>query len=166
MREQSSQPFVWVDMQVYARRDDHGVVSDVIRDILDQTAELLKDQDEFRRLLLLMKDPDIEVDGIRRHLPAIRRLLSHIAASGQELFVFLDDFHVLAKSLQPELLDVLYAVCRGNRVFLKLSAIETLARTFDPRTRHGLEVPRRPGNPTGLQSHDSRQGYAAHRGNS
>ena len=39
------------------------------------------------------------------------------------------------------MLDVLYAVCRGNRVFLKLSAIETQARTFDPRTRHGLEVP-------------------------
>ena len=140
-REQSSQPFAWVDMQVYARRGDFGVVSDVLRDILDQTARMLANQGEYRRLLSALQEPGLQADAIRAHLPAIRRLLSHFAASRQELFVFLDDFHVVEKSLQPELLDVLYAVCRGNRVFLKLSAIETLARTFDPQRRCGLEIP-------------------------
>jgi len=57
------------------------------------------------------------------------------------LFIFLDDFHVLTESLQPRLLDVLYAVSRGNRLYLKISSIETLTRTFDPGTKKGLEIP-------------------------
>jgi hypothetical protein len=140
-REGSSKPFVWIDMQVYARRDDDGVISDVLRDILDQTASIFSDREEYRVLLSALTEPGLQIGSIRKQLPAIRRLISYFAASGQDLFVFLDDFHVIAKSLQPELLDVLYAISRGNRIFLKLSAIEILTRTFDPATKHGLEIP-------------------------
>ncbi len=48
---------------------------------------------------------------------------------------------MLAKSIQPKILDILYAVSRGNQVFLKVSAIETLTRTFDPSKKMGLEIP-------------------------
>jgi hypothetical protein len=68
-------------------------------------------------------------------------LLAPLGAQTGELFVFLDDFHVVTPTLQPKLLDVIYGISRGNRIFLKVSAIETLTRTFDPVTRIGLEVP-------------------------
>ena len=55
--------------------------------------------------------------------------------------MFIDDLHVVAESLQSILLDVIYAISRGNGIFLKISAIETLARTYDQRTRQGLEIP-------------------------
>jgi hypothetical protein len=36
---------------------------------------------------------------------------------------------------------MIYAVARGNRIYLKMSAIETLIRPFDPDARLGLEIP-------------------------
>lgn len=140
-RESASRQSVWIDMQVYARRDDDTVIADVLRDVLEQISGTLKEQKPLSELLSELKAPGVEVSFIRRLLPSIRRLLSAFAAQGRELFVFLDDFHVLAQALQPKLLDVLYAISKGNKVFLKLSAIETLTRTFDPSARHGLEVP-------------------------
>ena len=46
-----------------------------------------------------------------------------------------------ADKLQPSLLDMLYGLSRGNQIFLKISAIETLTRTYDPQLRQGLEIP-------------------------
>lgn len=140
-RNKQKRPCVWVDMQVYARRDDTGVIADVCSDIVNQVARFVGDQTGFTSCLAALQQPGLKEDGIRKQLPALRRLLSHFASTEQELFIFLDDFHVLAEPLQPRLLDVLYAVCRGNRLLLKLSAIETLTRTFDPATKQGLEIP-------------------------
>ncbi len=140
-RERESRPSVWVDMQVYARRDDDGVIADVLREITSQVSPFVGEQSTFTLCLAALQQPHLTEAEIRKELPALRRLLSHFATKGQELFIFLDDFHVLAESLQPRLLDVLYAISRGNKLLLKLSAIETLTRTFDPTTKQGLEIP-------------------------
>ena len=140
-RELESRASVWVDIQVYARRGDDAVIADVLRDMLEQTSGILREEERHRRVLSRLQEPNLDQESIRQILPSIRRLLASFASQGRELFVFLDDFHVLSRTLQPKLLDVLYAICRGNKVFLKLSAIETLTRTFDPSTKLGLEVP-------------------------
>ena len=140
-RSTPTEPSVWVDMQVYARRADEGVIADVLRDVLEQTGKVLSEEANHRKCLNELQKPSISEGDIRHLLPSIRRLLSTFATTGRELFVFLDDLHVISQSLQPKLLDILYAIARGNRVFLKLSAIETLTRTFDPAARVGLEVP-------------------------
>ena len=140
-RKSSRRSSVWVDMQVYARRDDDGVMSTLLCNILEQISADVGDPRECSKLQSILQGPNVDERIVRQTLPALRRLLSHFASEGRELFVFLDDFHVLAESLQPKLLDVLYAVCRGNKVFLKLSAIETLTRTFHPPTNQGLEIP-------------------------
>ncbi|MCX5769027.1 MAG: hypothetical protein NTZ09_01955, partial [Candidatus Hydrogenedentes bacterium] len=140
-REPSRHHSVWIDMQVYSRRDDDGVIGDVLRDVLEQTAPFLKDIEAYRKLAAKVQEPGIEEASIRRLLPAIRRMVAPLHAQGGELFIFLDDFHVISQTLQPKLLDILYAVSRGNRIFIKISAIETLTRTFDHATRLGLEVP-------------------------
>ena len=140
-RERLGRSSVWVDMQVYARRDDDGVIADLLCDLLTQMSAVVGDQAEYSRLQMILKGQHVTEEVIRKNLPAVRRLLSHFASEGRELFIFLDDFHVLGENLQPKLLDVLYAVCRGNKVFLKLSAIETLTHTFHSLTKQGLEIP-------------------------
>lgn len=140
-RQRESRPCVWVDMQVYARRDDDAVIADVLSDVVNQVSPLIADQAAKTSCLANLEKPNQTEQMIRKQLPALRRLLSHFASVGEELFVFLDDFHVIAESLQPRLLDVLYAVSRGNKLLLKLSAIETLTRTFYPGTKQGLEIP-------------------------
>lgn len=140
-RRAFSMPSVWIDMQVYSGRDDDEVISDVLIEILEQTGELLKEVEFHRQLVGRLRASDISRDKIRRLLPDMRRLLGRFATSGQDLFVFIDDFHVLGKSLQPLLLDIIYAFSRGNRIFLKISAIETLTRTYDPNVNLGLEIP-------------------------
>jgi Cdc6-like AAA superfamily ATPase len=140
-RESESRFSAWIDMQVYARRKDEAVISDVLRDLLDQTSLILKEKDRHQEIIAKLQEPTISENSVRKMLPAIRRMLSSLAAQGAELFVFLDDFHVVSEQLQPKLLDVLYAISRGNRIFLKLSAIETLTRTFDHTTKVGLQIP-------------------------
>lgn len=140
-REKGNRPCAWLDMQVYARRDDDSVISDVLTEILDQTSSYIGDKPDYSSLRSKLQQSDLDETEVRKLLPAIRRLLSYFAAEQEELFIFLDDFHVLAETLQPRILDVLYAICRGNRLFLKLSSIETLTRTFDPATNQGLEIP-------------------------
>jgi Cdc6-like AAA superfamily ATPase len=140
-RESKNQLSAWIDMQVYARRRDEAVIADVLRDLLDQTSKILMEKDGHQEIIAKLQEPPISEDKIRQHLPSVRRLLSPLVARGTELFIFLDDFHVVSEQLQAKLLNVLYAVSRGNLVFLKLSAIETLTRTFDPATRVGLQVP-------------------------
>jgi hypothetical protein len=140
-RKERSRDSVWIDMQVYARRNDEKVLADVLCDILDQSSSILGVQTEYKSILSVLQQPNISEESIRKELPSVRRLLSAYASRGSDLFVFLDDLHVIAKALQPKLLGVLYAIARGNKVYLKLSSIETLTRTFDPVIKQGLEIP-------------------------
>lgn len=140
-RKRQDRPSVWIDMQVYSGREDSDVIGDVLVDVLNQVREILHDDDQHRDLVKFLSTPGLGLHEIRKFLPKVRRYLNLFAAKGKELFVFLDDLHVVSEALQPQLLDTLYAVSRGNRVFLKISAIETLVRTYDQATRQGLEVP-------------------------
>ncbi len=139
-RDMVKMPSIWIDMQVYARRADDGVIGDALRDMLEQTSKLTGENHAPSEVLAALQSPEVSELEIRRLLPPIRRRLSCFAEQGQNVFIFLDDFHVIAPSLQPRLLDVLYAVARGNQIFLKLSAIETLTRTFEPESKVGLEI--------------------------
>ncbi len=58
-----------------------------------------------------------------------------------EFALYPDEFHVTDISSQPKLLGFLYSVSRGNNLFLKLSAIETLTRSWDSKAHTGLQVP-------------------------
>lgn len=140
-RERHNKPSVWIDMQVYSGRDDSGVVSDVLVEILDQVQGFTKESERHNEFVKFLEQPNVDLEDIRKFLPKIRRYLRTFAAEGEGLFVFLDDLHVISTTLQPNLLDVIYAISRGNGIFLKISAIETLARTYDQYAQKGLEIP-------------------------
>ena len=128
-------------MQVYGHRSEPSVIADVLYEILRQAEDCLIPDSSFPRLLSRLEElkGECEEAEIRSLLPDIRRLLGRLQP--RDLTIFLDDFHVVGTRLQPILLDIIYAVTRGNRVFLKLSAIETLIKNWDARAHHGLQIP-------------------------
>lgn len=144
-RTQRDLPFAWVDMQVYAQRADNAVVIDVLYDILEQAEPHLRNAlgvENIRARLDALKALDAPTDSqIRQLLPDLKRVFGSLPNDYPDFAIFLDDFYVIATSLQPKLLHFLYAFSRGNKISLKLSAIETFTKLWDPATRVGLEIP-------------------------
>jgi hypothetical protein len=143
-REKQGQPSVWLDMQVYQKRSDNHVVLDVFAEILNQLVEIPVQAPVYsqvaRRIEYLRAQPAVEDSEIRRVLPEMRKAFPPLQG-GHNVFVFLDDFHVLDTEMQPKLLGFIYSVTRGTDVFLKLSAIETLTKSWDAANHMGLQVP-------------------------
>lgn len=140
-RRKSQLPSIWIDMQVFSNRSDEQVIADILGGILRQAGDFLGESPAQQDFLTALKAEDINLSKIRRILPEMRTWLSGFAARSQDAFIFLDDFHVIAPALQPVILDTIYAISRGNRLFIKISAIETFVRTFDPAKKQGLEIP-------------------------
>lgn len=140
-RRKENLPCVWIDMQVYSRRDDPQVAAEIFREIFDQTFTELTPSSDYNSMMSTLKREEIDTTNIRKILPTIRRELSSFSKNGKDLFIFLDDFHVISKEIQPLILDFIYAISRGNRIFLKVSAIETLTKTYDQSNNIGLEIP-------------------------
>jgi hypothetical protein len=138
-------PSAWVDMQVFSQRTDVGVAIDLYLEIISQIKSQLVTQTlaeaVVSKLNSLKETPSVDETLIRKALPDVRKALGTFSTQGQDLVIFLDDYHVLARELQPRVLALLYAVTRGNGIFLKLSAIETLTQTWDTATKSGLQIP-------------------------
>ncbi len=144
-RERDGQPSVWLDMQVYEKRKDNRVVLDVFAEILRQLSEMPTRLTAYSHIAApldrLRGQASLTDDDIRKFLPEVRQAFSPLQGASNNLFVFLDDFHVLDFDLQARLLGFIYSVTRGSNVFLKLSAIETLTKSWDAGTHTGLQVP-------------------------
>ena len=135
----------WVDMQVYSQRADIGVAVDLFLEIFSQIKPQLGTEvfgDAVVSMLSSLKATStVNEDLIRKILPDVRRALATFSAKKSDLVIFLDDYHVLERKLQPKVLALLYSVTRGNNIFVKLSAIETLTQTWDAATKSGLQIP-------------------------
>lgn len=144
-REERKLPSAWANMQIYEKRRDVKVVVEVILEILEQLRDSLALVPDYvptmQRLQLLGDDEHLDDDRIRQALPSVGKLFAAAQEKSASIFLFLDDFHVLDLSVQPRLLGFLYSITRGKNVFLKLSAIETLTKAWDPAQRTGMQVP-------------------------
>ena len=144
MRDRDHLPSAWIDMQVFERRQDNGLIADILAALLDQLKLLLEVKDSqllhkcTQEVQIMQDESDITESGIRRRLPILRSLLATLP---EDLFIFLDDFHLVVRDMQPKLLGILYAIIRGSRVYLKISAIESLTRLYNVVSQEGLQVP-------------------------
>lgn len=142
----TKRPYAWIAMQTYDRRSDIAVAADIIIDVLEQINKrydggIVTDAVLHKLETLLEKPRSITAEKLRLLVPDLKRALALVVAAHGPFTVFLDDFHVVSATIQPELLSVFYAFCRGNQVSLKVSAIEQFTRVWDPATRAGLETP-------------------------
>lgn len=143
---QSGSPYAWVNIQAYSGRRDIGAVAEVLIDITNQLQEYASNQPDFEIFLpnleaALDKDEEESIEYLNRLIPRIRRSFGKISSQYGGIFIFLDDIHVVAETLQPVLLDKLYSICRGNQIYLKISGIEQFVKLRDPSSRQGLETP-------------------------
>ena len=139
-RQADDLPNVWIDLQAYSGRDDEQAIADVLSEILRRVDFSSEVADDAALLMHKLESEELSIAQVRRLVPRMRRVLESVS-SQTELFVFLDDLHVFPRKFQHVLMDVIYATTRGNKIYLKVSAIENLVRTYDQGTNTGIEIP-------------------------
>ncbi|MCH8828622.1 MAG: ATP-binding protein [Planctomycetes bacterium] len=76
---------------------------------------------------------------VARSIPILHGMLGRfLRVAGNRLFIFLDDFHYLARENQPGLLDMIHGAVRDCDAWIKVAAIKHLTRWFDPASKIGL----------------------------
>ena len=140
-------PYAWVDMQTYAGRDDVQVTIDVLQDVLRQCGNRSSDFDQVASartaldgLAGIQEDAKAEKQ-LKRLLPRIKQALSSVAEKSGDIFIFLDDLHVLAAEAQSRFLSHIYSAFRGNRCHLKISGIEQFSYPWNSSDNLGLQSP-------------------------
>lgn len=145
-RENAGLPYAWIAMQPYYGRDDIQVSIDVFSDLISQLSTTVDDGATFDRFGVLlarlseMTDSDAQ-KALVRLLPKLARAITDASKSSYDIFIFIDDIHVLKPSFQPELLGQLYSISRGNRCYIKVSGIEQFSRPWNSQGQIGLESP-------------------------
>ena len=140
-------PYAWVDMQTYAQRDDVHVTIDVLQDIIRQCGNRSSDSDQVASARTLLDglaeiQEDVKAEKqLKRLLPRIKQALSSVAEKSGDIFIFLDDLHVLSAEAQSRFLSHIYSAVRGNRCHLKISGIEQFSHPWNSRENLGLQSP-------------------------
>jgi hypothetical protein len=144
-REAQGLRSAWIDFQTYEKRNENKVVVSILSAILDQLEPTISNSPTYAATKHVMQrleaDTALSDAMIRDLVPQVRRVLTDFVSAQRPLFIFLDDFHLLDMGMQPKFLGYLYSITRGNNVFVKLSAIETLTKSWDAVSRAGMQVP-------------------------
>jgi hypothetical protein len=145
VRDREKRRSAWVDMQAYERRKDARLAVDIITEIIRQFGSMIDQSPLYGAVQVMLRrlrsDEEFKNETLRESIPQIRELFRSVEEQVGNLFIFLDDFHVIDPLMQPQVLGTLYSITRGNNFYLKISAIETLTRLWDLEERTGLQVP-------------------------
>ncbi len=116
---------------VSAFADDVGRVSEVLKKSIDVTA-LTNVASELAQGSIV---PALAVPRIKRALDGVTK------ATGNNAFVFLDDFHLLDWNAQPKILGLVHGALKGANGWLKVAGLRSLLNYYSASTREGLQVP-------------------------
>ena len=137
---------VVLDMQPYTGPED-SVLVDVLVDLAKELAKVasrkypkashaIKKLDEFADDLFSGKTKP------ERASAALRRAISAVTtAVDAELFVFLDDYHLVHADQQAKVAEAIHGGLKGARGWLKVAGLRSLLRVYDPKTKKGLQSP-------------------------
>lgn len=77
---------------------------------------------------------------VEQLVPRAQRVFQdYLSVAQQSLYVFLDDFYYLPRSLQPEILDLIHGCTRDANVWLKVASIKHLTRWWQASPPVGLQ---------------------------
>ncbi|HWX22768.1 MAG TPA: ATP-binding protein [Candidatus Binatia bacterium] len=147
--EKARKLYVVLDMQAYTElcgdRLQAEVLHDFCRKLADQAEKMaggVTTISQRAELRALASDIHSGSQDVRGAPPRINRILTGLSMTlHSDIFLFLDDFHLVELSSQPELLNMLHGCVKGARGWLKVAGLRTQLRAYDPRTRKGLQVP-------------------------
>jgi hypothetical protein len=138
-----------LDLQVYSTLTGDDLTREVLHDIATALADDAKRvtasvggalnttglQSIAAELLAGYLAVPAAVPRMKRELQALTKVTkSHI-------YVFLDDFHLIASLEQPKVLHVVHGALKGANGWLKVAGLRSLLNYYSPRTREGLQVP-------------------------
>ncbi|MDP2996714.1 MAG: hypothetical protein Q8N47_04445 [Bryobacterales bacterium] len=137
---------VVLDMQPYKSPDD-SVLIDVLADLAKGIAKVAARK--YPRASNAIKKLDQFADDLFKGLTkperasaALRRALSAVTtAVDADLFVFLDDYHLVHADQQPNVAEAIHGGLKGARGWLKVAGLRSLLRVYDPATKKGLQSP-------------------------
>jgi len=94
-----------------------------------------------QRVTSLLLADDVTIASAQRIIPDIQQLLQRfLSTNGLRLFIFIDDFYYLARSDQPQLLDMLHGSVRDADAWLKIATIKHLTRWYQTAPPLGLQT--------------------------
>jgi len=137
---------VVLDMQPYNSPED-SVLIDVLTDLTKEIARVAtrkypKASNAVKKLDQFADDLFKGVTKPERASAALRRaILAVTTAVDAELFVFLDDYHLVHADQQPKVVEAIHGGLKGARGWLKVAGLRSLLRVYDPKTKKGLQSP-------------------------
>ena len=93
------------------------------------------------RISKLLSGQVIDPHQVDLLLPDLQRLFQILGQETQEdLYIFLDDFHYLATSEQPNFLDLIHSISRDTPTWIKAAGIRHQSRWFSDNPPVGLQT--------------------------
>ena len=146
----SASPVAILDVQKYsllmgsdlAREMLHDVANGLIEDAVVRSVGGRSNSIDTKGLesvrdALIEEKVTPEVGALR-----LNRALSQLTRTTRcNVFVFLDDFHLLDFDEQPKVLHLLHAALKGANGWLKVAGLRSLLNYYSARDRVGLQVP-------------------------
>ena len=147
--ERAKKLCVVMDMQAYSELAQAALYREVLHDFTRKLAEstggamlpsmrdsVLENLQSFSEAILT------DEKSISRAQPELNRLIAELtAAASSDVFVFLDDYHVVDEQSQPQLLHILHGALKGANGWLKVAGLRTRINAYDPTSRKGLQLP-------------------------
>lgn len=146
---------VWVDLQAYHGRTDYKAALEILLEIFKEIIEILKRDfvncnaqplvDATHNIQLATGETqgkEVSVDYVRKLVPQLRlRVRDFTRTVQKQIFIFIDDGHLLGPELQPVVFDIIHSLFKGAGGYLKVAGVKNLLCLYDPATMTGLQPP-------------------------
>lgn len=141
---------VVLDMQAYAQRTDEGVIADVCGDLTAELAKQIQEREskkaDLRKVysqLVSLSNSIIDGQvGSDRISSSLKRIISELSSGLEiDIFVFMDDFHLIHPSLQPRIAHIVHGALKGAGGWLKIAGLSSFLHCYDAQSKLGLQTP-------------------------
>ncbi|HEY5330793.1 MAG TPA: ATP-binding protein [Acidobacteriaceae bacterium] len=135
-----------LDMQAYSSLSQEDLQYEVFQDVClmfsESAARIAGASASSEELQKLSDEVANRALELPRIPPSLKRVLRKVTqAIDGHAFLFLDDFHLIDRESQPELLHNLHGGMKGANGWLKVAGLSSLLNTYSAATGQGLQVP-------------------------
>lgn len=149
--EKSGDVAVWVNLQTFR----HSAGPETVASLADRLLELIQvkslshdgsrlaaDAAAIRQdISAMLTATTLAYRDVAKLLPPLQKLLRRFLDSyACAAYIFIDDLHYLARTEQPQILDMIHAIVRDCNAWLKIAGIRHLSRWFQAHPPLGLQT--------------------------
>lgn len=145
----SSSLVVILDAQTYSLLSGEELMREILHDLANallldvgRVSAATKKTIDTSALEIVRKELIEEKVSSAVAAPRLKRAFAEITkAINGNLYVFLDDFHLVDFDEQPKVLHLVHGALKGANGWLKVAGLRSLLNYYDARNRVGLQVP-------------------------